>query len=648
MENGTLTIALLGQPNSGKSSVFNGLTGAHQHVGNRPGKTVEHKSGSFTQNGTDYAVVDLPGSYSLSAGSQEEVVTTSYIRSGKADLVAILVDSSQLERSLYMLADFIGTRIPAVLILNLMDVAEQKGVKIDTAKLSARLGIPVIGFVAADRKRYPALKAQLADAAAKKQLLREDALMQYYRADAALGFAALADSQEKSSVYTQEKQAILALEEQDATLMTSAKYKYQFIDALLAGAVQKPAATAQLSKFDRAALGAKTGKWVALALILASLLAAIMIAGPIMAGAFLIPVAISGPLEQLLTGLGVWKPLAEMVYIVIPNVLAFTLSMASFVVGVNLVFNFLEDIGYMARISFVFNNVMEGFHLQGKSMCSFLMSLGCNMAGVAGSRVIDNAGQRFLTMLLVWSIPCGTTLSLAPMLGGIFFGPVGSALVLVLMAAMTIGSMYLASCIFGKQLVDDTQSHGLVMELPPYHKPKWRHILRSSLMKAWDIFWRAFTVIYAVSIVFYLLSYPWGGGDSLLTQIGAVISPVTEFFGMTWQMFMAYLSSMLTKESLLGVINALYSNSDVAAAAFNAKSVGVSESLAVLLPQVISKAQALGFIMAIVFNVPCTMTVAATYRENHSAKWIVLSIGYYVAFSLTISCVFYHIGLLIW
>lgn len=171
------------------------------------------------------------------------------------------------------------------------------------------------------------------------------------------------------------------------------------------------------------------------------------------------------------------------------------------------------------------------------------------LAGVAGSRVIDNAGQRFLTMLLVWSIPCGTTLSLAPMLGGIFFGPVGSALVLVLMAAITISSMYLASCIFGKQLVDDTQSPGLVMELPPYHKPKWRHILRSSLMKAWDIFWRAFTVIYAVSIA---------------------------------------------------------------------------------------------------FNVPCTMTVAATYRENHSAKWIVLSIGYYVAFSLAISCVFYHIGLLIW
>ena len=152
MENGNKTIALLGQPNSGKSSLFNRLTGSHQHVGNWPGKTVEHKAGSFTVNGTTYSIVDLPGSYSLSAGSQEEVVTTGYIRSGQADLMAILVDSSQLERSLYMLADFIGTRIPAVLILNLMDVAEQKGIKIDTAKLSAQLDIPVIGFVAAERE----------------------------------------------------------------------------------------------------------------------------------------------------------------------------------------------------------------------------------------------------------------------------------------------------------------------------------------------------------------------------------------------------------------------------------------------------------------------------------------------------------------
>lgn len=186
------------------------------------------------------------------------------------------------------------------------------------------------------------------------------------------------------------------------------------------------------------------------------------------------------------------------------------------------------------------------------------------------------------------------------------------------------------------------------MELPPYHKPKWGCIIKTTLMKAWDIFSRAFRVILLVSIVFYLLSYNWFGTDSILTRIGQIIEPVTSIFGMTWQMFMAYISSMVTKESLLGVINALYSNTDMVNAAFNAKSLGISENLIELLPQIISKPQALGFIMAIVFNVPCTMTVAATFRENHSKKWIALSVLYYLVFSLILSFVFYHIGLLIW
>ena len=302
----------------------------------------------------------------------------------------------------------------------------------------------------------------------------------------------------------------------------------------------------------------------------------------------------------------------------------------------------------MARISFVFNEAMERLGLQGKSVCSFLMSLGCNMAGIAGSRVIDSAGQRFLTMILVWSIPCGTTLSLAPMLAAIFFGPAGAFLVLVLMFVITIGSMFLASKIFAKQLIRVEESRGMVMELPPYHKPKWRCIIRTTLNKAKDIFCRAFKVILLVSFVFYLLSSDWMGNGSILVGIGRVIAPVTEFFGMTWQMFMAYLSSMVTKESLLGVINALYSNADVAVAAFNAKSVGLSEGMGQMLQEVITKPQALGFIMAIVFNVPCTMTVAATFRENHSKKWITLSVIYYLVFSLVLSCIFYHIGLLIW
>lgn len=642
------TIALLGQPNSGKSSLFNGLTGSHQHVGNWPGKTVEHKEGTFTYKEEQYRVIDLPGSYSLAAGSEEEMITTEYMESGEADLVAILVDSSQLERSLYMFTDFIGMNIPVLLILNLMDVAEAKGIQIDVDKLKEKLGIPVMGFVAADIKQYGRLKEQIANAITMPQCVDASLLTKYYEADESISFNALVEQQESDGIYSKEKAAIRDLEKSERGLKQSGKHKYELIDQILKESVHKERVGNGLNRFDKWALGKHSGKWIAFGIIVLAMAAAMVVAMPIMGIGVMIPGVLESPLRALMTSLHVWKPLAEFIYVVIPNVLFFTISMVGFVLGVTFAFAVIEDIGYMARISFVFNSAMERLGLQGKSVCSFLMSLGCNMAGIAGSRVIDSAGQRFLTMILVWSIPCGTTLSLAPMLAAIFFGPAGAFLVLVLMFVITIGSMFLASKIFAKQLIRVEESQGMVMELPPYHNPKWGCIIRTTLNKAKDIFCRAFKVILLVSFVFYLLSSDWMGNGSILADIGRVIAPVTEFFGMTWQMFMAYLSSMVTKESLLGVINALYSNADVAVAAFNAKSVGFSESMGQMLQEVITKPQALGFIMAIVFNVPCTMTVAATFRENHSKKWIALSVIYYLVFSLALSCIFYHIGLLIW
>lgn len=642
------TIALLGQPNSGKSSLFNGLTGSHQHVGNWPGKTVEHKEGTFTYQEEQYRVIDLPGSYSLAAGSEEEMITTEYMESGEADLVAILVDGSQLERSLYMFTDFIGMNIPVLLILNLMDVAEAKGIQIDVDKLKEKLGIPVMGFVAADIKQYGRLKEQIANAITMPQCVDASLLTKYYEADESISFNALVEQQESDGIYSKEKAAIRNLEKSERGLKQSGKHKYELIDQILKESVHKERVGNGLNRFDKWALGKHSGKWIAFGIIVLAMAAAMVVAMPIMGIGVMIPGVLESPLRALMTSLHVWKPLAEFIYVVIPNVLFFTISMVGFVLGVTFAFAVIEDIGYMARISFVFNSAMERLGLQGKSVCSFLMSLGCNMAGIAGSRVIDSAGQRFLTMILVWSIPCGTTLSLAPMLAAIFFGPAGAFLVLVLMFVITIGSMFLASKIFAKQLIRVEESQGMVMELPPYHNPKWGCIIRTTLNKAKDIFCRAFKVILLVSFVFYLLSSDWMGNGSILADIGRVIAPVTEFFGMTWQMFMAYLSSMVTKESLLGVINALYSNADVAVAAFNAKSVGLSEGMGQMLQEVITKPQALGFIMAIVFNVPCTMTVAATFRENHSKKWIALSVIYYLVFSLALSCIFYHIGLLIW
>ena len=160
----TKTIALLGQPNSGKSTLFNNLTGLHQHVGNWPGKTVERAEGFFDYNDVQYKVVDLPGSYGLSANSEEEVVTRNFIWDGKADLICILVDASQLERSLYMLADFVGIKAPVMLVLNMMDVAEAAGKKIDVKAIEKKLGVPVLGFSAADTKRYPDFLKKLDEA----------------------------------------------------------------------------------------------------------------------------------------------------------------------------------------------------------------------------------------------------------------------------------------------------------------------------------------------------------------------------------------------------------------------------------------------------------------------------------------------------
>jgi ferrous iron transport protein B len=214
-------IALLGQPNSGKSSLFNILTGSRQHVGNWPGKTVEQKEGEFTYKGDKYLVADLPGSYSLSANSDEEIITRNYINSGKADMVCVLADASQLQRSLYMLADFAGCTVPAILLLNMMDVAGEQGIKIDTDKLSEKLGIPVLPFVAVDKKSYDNFYEVIELVMKNKPVL-------------------------------------------NVPKMKDAEEKFRWIDELLSDTVTREERQGgRLSKFDRIATSKRWGKWIA-------------------------------------------------------------------------------------------------------------------------------------------------------------------------------------------------------------------------------------------------------------------------------------------------------------------------------------------------------------------------------------------------
>lgn len=601
-------IALLGQPNSGKSSLFNLLTGSRQHVGNWPGKTVAQKEGYFTRGGTKYLVADLPGSYSLTASSDEEVITRSYITSGKADMVCVLADASQLHRSLYMLADFAGCGVPAMLILNMMDVAEQQGLKADTALLSERLGIPVIPFIAIEKKSY----ADFYDTVDK--VLTEKPVM---------------------------KQA----------KMDTAAEKFAWIDSVLDGAVTQSAKPRErFTKFDRIATGRHSGKWLALGIILVIFLAAMMIAGVISGVANVACAALSSGLRSGMTAIKVHPALISLICDVLVNVLYFSILMASFVLGISFGFNLLEETGYLARISFIFDGVMSKLGLQGKAIMPFFMGFGCTIAGASGTRVIDNWGQRILAIAMSWAVPCAATWSVVPALAVAFFGPMGGTAVVIGIFVFMFLLMFIISKIFGRKLAPAENRAGMIMELPPYHKPRWKNLFSMTFSKTWDIFIRALRVITLVSIVFYLLSFSLSGdpADSLLCRIGTVIEPVTKFFGMGWQTFMAFLASMISKESLLGVLNTLYSKGgDLVSSTFNAKASGSSTDIAAVLADNIPKAEALAFLFAITFNMPCVNALAATAREAHSAKWTAKIAVFYSVTALLLSCIVYHIGLLI-
>ena len=667
-------IALLGQPNAGKSTIFNGLTGLRQHVGNWPGKTVEKKEGTFTVDGQEILVADLPGSYSLSANSDEEIVTRDYIISGNADMVLIIIDASQLERSLYMMADYAGINVPAVLVLNLMDVAKQKGMTIDTEALSKKLGIPVIPFVAADKKGYDGLKKDLSNALAEKKSMsaevfeeqfiskefgyndvnnivgsaEDDQVSSFWYAAKALeedeNVMGILKNKLSSDVYKELENKVKGI---DKSALTSGICKFDAVHNLTSEVLQKKAESEQLSCFDKIATGRITGKILAFVMVLLAFAVAMVIAAPIMGIAGMIPTTLSEPVANALNGWGVHPFLVNLISVVLLNILFFVLSMAGFVLGVNFAFSILEEVGYMARISFVFDNMMRRLGLQGKSICAFFMGLGCTMGGVTGTRVLDNYGQRLLAMALIWSVPCGSTWSVIPTLAAVFYGPVGSMAVTFAIVAIMFISIMLVSLIFGKKLSPVEQRTGIVMELPPYHKPRWGHIIRTTLIKGVDVFKRALSTVLVVSIVFYVLSYSWNGKTSILMTVGQAIEPVTHLFGLTWQAFMAFLSSMLAKESMLGVLGALFGGAtDVTSIAFNAKS-GIDTSVMSTLPQFFTKAEMLAFLFAVSFNMPCVMAMSTTYKENHSKKWTAIIAGYYTAFSLVLAFIAYHIGLII-
>lgn len=597
------SIALLGQPNSGKSTLFNGLTGARQHVGNWPGKTVEKCQGYFIFKGERIEVTDLPGSYSLEAKSLEEVITDDFIRGNEADLVLVLADSSQLSRSLYMLANFSQLNIPCILVLNMMDVAKNQGKTINCELLEERLGVPVVPFVAADLSGYNILK---------------EAIVKELAAPRSLSCAPAKAGEE-----------------------------YTWIEELLKGVVEGKSGNYKLSKFDRISTGRISGKLLAFGIMVAAFIMSMVLAAPIMGLGSQIPAIFTPILSNIMGNLGVFPLVSQIVSVLIPNTIYFSLSMAGFVFGVNFVFSFLEDVGYIARIAYVFDGPMSRLGVTGKSVCSMLMGMGCTIGGASGARVIDDYGQRVLTIALTWTVPCAAIWSVVPVLAAIFFGS-GAAFVMLGIVLYMVILMWVISLVFGKSLSPKENRKGMLMELPPYHKPHWKNILYVAWIRAQDIFVRALRTVFVISVIFFCFSFSPSGDieGSLLYKIGILIEPVTRLFGLGWQTFMAFLASAFAKEAVLGVLNAVFTGQgSLLLGTFEAKTMGVNgDLLAQAMPMVISKAEALAFLFAVSFNVPCIMALSSTYRETHSLKWTARLAIFFTLSALVLAGIVYHVA----
>lgn len=666
------TIALLGQPNSGKSTLFNALTGLRQHVGNWPGKTVEKKEGSFTYAGKEYNVADLPGSYSLSANSDEEVITRDFITSGKADVVCILADSSQLQRSLFMLADYAGINAPCFLLLNMADVAADQGKKIDAKVIEEKLGIPVIPFSATDVKSYDEFFKTLEKAIKKDSRLDVSSLKEQY--ESIKGYQEICNLIPEgvipgySSMWLASKvlendrvvigklgntldaetfDKIQKIRNSSQGAVAVGGCKFAWIDDVIDGAIQSESVKVTLGKLDRIYTSKVWGKPAVVLTVLLGLIASFIPALPPMFLGELV-LMLKAPVTAGLSAIGC----PEFVMLIITDVIiqsfSYIFKMLGFVFGVTLVFGLLEEVGIMARISYVFDNTMGKLGLQGKSVMPFLVSFGCTMGGAAGARVIDNWGQKVLTIALAWAVPCGAAWATIPMLSSIFFGP-GAVLVVAVILLTMLLHMYVTAKVFGAKLVQKEDRYGMIMELPPYHKPKWGALFRYVFGRTKETFIRVTKVVLLVCGVFWLLSYSPSGTGGILYTIGVAIEPVTKFFGMPWQLFLSYIASAVGKEGAIGVISALYSGGSYSAAFTQAMSgAGSNANLSSVLLANVTKPEALAFIFAMTFNMPCVVALAATYQETHSAKWTGRIVLYYTAVSLLLAFIAYHVGMLIW
>lgn len=596
-----ITIGVVGNPNCGKTTLFNALTGAKQTVGNWPGVTVDRKTGNYSHDSKPVDVVDTPGIYSMAATSVDEKVTRDYVLSRDADLIVNIVDASNIERNLYLTSQLLEMQVPMIVVLNMMDVARERRLEIDIKELEHLLGCPVIPIVAAKNKGVETLKKTINTAAAAKnispaeivyppgiikareqveQLLPETLSTSIVNRQWFATKLLESDEQAYEDVGTGIREGVIDIQEQieedfdeEADIMI-ASARYGFITDIAAKAVKKKGRVGDSlsAKIDRIVLHRVFGIPVFFAAMYLMFMFTINLGGAfidffdILFGAICVD-GYGAVLESM--GFSEWS-----VTILAGGFGGGLQTMATFIPPIGFMFlflSFLEDSGYMARAAFVMDRAMRIIGLPGKAFIPMLVAFGCNVPAIMATRTMENERDRTLSILMNPFMSCGARLPVYALFAAAFF-PVGGQNLVFLLYIIGIGFAVLTGLVLKKTLLKG-EITSFVMELPPYHMPT----LKSLLLRTWDrltsFLFRAGRVLIPVIIVLSFMNSMGTDGsfgnddseDSLLAAVGKAITPAFVPMGLTeenWPATVGIFTGIFAKEAVVGTLDALYTHVD--------------------------------------------------------------------------------------
>ena len=656
-ERKSILVALAGQPNVGKSTVFNILTGLSQHVGNWPGKTVEKKEGVHQSADVEMRIVDLPGTYSLTAFSEEERAAREFVIQEQPDVIVLVVNAAALERSLYLLSELLLLDAPVVVAVNMVDVAEDQGIRVDIPALQRSLGVPVISIIATRNRGIKDLIPLIVEASQHKidynprlpevsedhraiyvrllELVRNHVPPQF--TDRWIATKLMEGDPEVSATLQDvlpeeawsEIQGLL-IEHEDA-LRAVVGGRYDWIEMVTRVAVSR-FKRGQVLVTDR------------IDHLLTQPILGIPVLLGILALVFVLTYKVGFPVQHALEkGMAIFAGLVAawlsgaprfLIDLVVNGIIGGAGSVLTFLPILLIFFiclTFLEDVGYMARAAFVMDRFMHIIGLHGKSFLPLCLGFGCNVPSVIGARIIESKKARLITIFLTPFVPCTARLAVLTFVCAAVFSTWAS---LVSWALLAINILVLGATgmVIGRVLMKG-EPMPFIMELPLYHKPDPRTIAIVVWNRIISFVKRAGTVILLASVAIWLLSNIPGGriDTSILAWVGRLIEPVGAPMGLGWKEMVALVSSLVAKENSVATLGVLY---------------GVGEEgLRQALPQAMGHASALAFLVVLMLFVPCAATVAVMKHEMGSWKWFISSFLFMVVVSFLGGVAAYHVGL---